>query len=114
MNKLKKNLVTALRAHLGGGRARPPEAGILLWNIFDRLNRARSWHAHGPNPISYSEIEAYCRLGRQPLEPRHVDIIVAMDAAWIDHIHAHVAKAAPTVDLAPTPLTVEAFDAMFS
>ncbi|GGG62755.1 hypothetical protein GCM10011415_06390 [Salipiger pallidus] len=53
----------------------------------------------GPNPISFPEIEAYCRLMRLPLEPHHVEAIRAMDAMWIDRAYAKSAVPAGTKTL---------------
>jgi hypothetical protein len=78
-------LVSALRQRLAGGDLDVPEPGIILWNIFIALGATRTYHSAGPNQISYTEIDAYCRLHRWPLEPHHVDIIVALDAAWLEH-----------------------------
>jgi hypothetical protein len=82
--RLERQLCAAVRDALAGGKARPPIAGLLLWNTFQRLSAGRTYHAAGPNPIALAEIEALCRLIRLPLEPRHVAILVAMDRAWIE------------------------------
>lgn len=117
MGRLQRQIVAALRAQLAGGRSQPPEAGIIYWNAFAALSRQRSWHAHGPNPISFCEIETWCRVMRVPLEPRHVQIITAMDAAWMDHAiaglnsHAKGDKGIPKGK--QPPLTAGMFDAMF-
>ena len=85
LDRLEKQLVAALRAHLAGGPARPPEAGAFLWGAFIELDMGRTLHMSGPNPIAYTEIEAWARLNRCPLGARHVRIIKAMDAALIEH-----------------------------
>lgn len=109
MDLLARQLVAALRAHLAGGRPVPLEGSMVLWNAFGDLSATRTWHAAGPNPISFTEIEAYSRLMLLPLEPRHVATIRAMDAAWIDH------RRGQTTDR-PKPsgkITPAAFDAVF-
>lgn len=99
--RLTRQLVEALRA-------RPPiipEAGRLVWRAFVALSRSRSYGAVGPNPISYLEIEAWCRLMRMPLEPHHVEMICALDQAWL------------RADALPKPkgnLTAAAFDAVLA
>lgn len=116
MKHLERQLCAAVRASLEGAEgARPPEAGTLLWNAFQRLSARRSYHMAGPNPISFSEVEAYCRLMRLPLEPRHVSVIMAMDQAWLDHAHS---RAKPPEGLKASPhisqrqISAALFDAM--
>lgn len=87
MTKLQRRLCTALEAHLDGGRPRPPEGASTLWNGFTALSRARSCGPVGPNPISYPEIAAWALLMRVPLEPRHVDILTAMDQIWMERAY---------------------------
>lgn len=84
MNRLKRQLCAAVAASLDGSNARPPEAGRPLWNAFQRLSAGRTYHAAGPNPIQFCEIEAFCRLMNLPLPPLHVEILQAMDMAWLD------------------------------
>ena len=82
--RLSRQLCAAVTAALSGGKVvRTPEAGLPLWNAFQRLNATRSYHMAGPNPISLAEIEAFTRLMRQPLEPWQVTILLDMDAAWL-------------------------------
>lgn len=88
MERLERQLVAALRRHLAdGGRARPPEAGRLLWRAFTELDATRTMHAHGPNPITMTEVEAWARMNAYPLRPHHVRILKAMDAALLEHIN---------------------------
>ncbi|WP_235829668.1 phage tail assembly chaperone [Frigidibacter oleivorans] len=87
MDRLTDQLCAALTAHLRGGGAKPPEAGRQIWQAFGELSRARTYHAAGPNPITYSDIRAWCDLMRLPLEPPHVRAITAMDAAWLTDFH---------------------------
>lgn len=118
MKHLERQLCAAVRANLGGGaRVPPPEAGLLLWNVFQRLSARRSYHMAGPNPISFAEVEAYCRLMRQPLEPRHVSIIMAMDQAWLDHAHSKTAVPEGVKTLPPVstrPLSAALLDVVLS
>lgn len=85
--ELKRLLCRALKAHLAGGKARPPEGSGILWGAFLALSRTRSTGPNGPNPITFAEIEAWARLTRTPLEPRHVEILAAMDAIWMDKVY---------------------------
>lgn len=88
VNRLERQLCAAVRASLAGEKARPPEAGLTLWNAFQQISATRTYHAAGPNPIQPSEIEAFCRMMRLPFEPRHLRIIMAMDQAWLDRAYA--------------------------
>ncbi len=106
MTRLSRLLCAAVRANLAGRKILPPEGSLPLWNAFQQLSRTRTCHAAGPNPIQPSEIDAYCRLMRLPLEPRHVSILLAMDAAWLDHAYTRTkapegVKTLPPVSKAP-------------
>lgn len=109
MQSLAQRLVAAMREHLAGGPPLPPEGSAPLWNAFNALSAARTWHASGPNPISYPEIEAYARLMRWPFEPHHVAALRAMDAEWIAHVQRRTTgKPQPGGQLSPA-----VFDAVF-
>lgn len=115
--RLARLLSDALRNHLAGHPARPPDAGVMIWRVFGDLAARRTWHAHGPNPISFSEIDAYCRIMGRPLQPGHVDLLLAMDRVWLDWsintLRAGAEGAAPTVpQVSQRPLSPELFDAM--
>lgn len=116
MHRLKQQLCAAVRESLAGRRGRPPEAGRDLWDAFQGLSATRTYHPAGPNPIQPSEIAAWCRLMRLPLAPHHVDILLAMDQALLDHTYA-AARAPEGVRTLPPvsehPLTLGAFDAVF-
>ncbi|NDV52158.1 hypothetical protein [Salipiger sp. PrR003] len=81
--RLAEKLCAALAAQLEGESVRQPEGSSPIWNAFMGLSRARSCGPSGPNPISYPEIEAWSRLMRVPLDPHHVDAIVALDEVWM-------------------------------
>lgn len=113
MNRMKRQLCAAVAASLDGSKARPPEAGQPLWNAFQRLSAGRTYHAAGPNPIQFCEIEAFRRLMNLPLAPHHVEILRAMDATWLDHVSQR-AKVPPGVKVLPPvskrPLNVALLD----
>lgn len=99
-DRLTRQLVTALETRLKRQpAARVPEAGRLLWSAFNELSRARSWNQFGPNPIAMTEIEAWARMAGLPLQRRHISVIVALDEAYLDHVHS--AKPPEGVKLAP-------------
>jgi hypothetical protein len=88
-------------------------AGHRLWRIFCALHAARGG-GFGPNPISYSEIDAWARLHREPVRPFEVNILGAMDRAYLEH----VAESRPQADgkrpvQSSRPMTPELFDALF-
>lgn len=118
-DRLTTQLVAALRAHLAGGRPSVPEAGRPLWRAFCDLAGTRTWYAHGPNPITFAEIEAWCRVMREPLQPHHVEVIRALDAAWLEHARGQLAtpeKDRKRAVRAPSgqELTPALFDAVLS
>ena len=92
-----------------------PVGGALVWRWFLDLNRTRSSSGFAPNPLTYSEIEAYARLYRWPLEPRHVDMIMAMDRVWIAHARSNMGGESMINSAgASQEITPEAFDAVFA
>lgn len=117
MRRLKKQLCEALREQLSGKLAKPPEAGLLLWNLFAELSGRRTYFQGGANPIQPSEIEAYCRLMRQPLEPHHVEILFALDAVWMEAVMSRSNEAPDGVKTLPQRsshgITPALFDAAF-
>ncbi|MBN9335386.1 hypothetical protein [Devosia sp.] len=74
----------ALINALAGKAHKIPEGGQLAWGWFNALCRTRTNSGYSPNPLSYAEIEAFARLYRWPMEPRHIDMILALDRAWLD------------------------------
>lgn len=113
---MKHRLAKALEAHLAGAPLRVAEPDRLLWHWFADLSRTRTYHAAGPHPISYAEIEAYARLMQWPLEPRHVALIRELDAVWIDR--ARKQQPAPSDGRLYAPkggasISPSTFDAMF-
>jgi hypothetical protein len=98
-----------LRASLSGARARVAEPDELVWTIFVELSRTRTYSGAGPNPITFAEIEASCRLMRWPLEPHHIGLIRALDSEWM---RVQQSGSMPLRSSAHG-MTVAAFDAMF-
>lgn len=94
-------------------RPRVPEAGRLLWGWFLDLHATRSQGFAGPLPIAYAEIEAYARLHRIPMASRHVDILRAMDAAWLAHAYRAAVGSAARYPRSSQPINADAFDAVF-
>lgn len=117
MKNLWKPLEAVLRAHLAGQSPLPsvPEPARLYWRWFTDLCRTRTSNGYGPNPIGYAEIEAYTRLYGWPLEPRHVDMIMALDRVWMAQARApeNTGGYAPLPKMSDQPLTADAFDAVW-
>lgn len=111
---LEKLLVDALENHLSTGKSpRVPEGAWPIWSAFGELSAARSWGPHAPNPLAFSEIEAWARLTRWPLEPHHVRLLSALDRTWMAHAARALSSSAQGHDRAPRPvgkLTAELFD----
>lgn len=116
MKRLKKQLCAALEARMKGRKVQVPEAGRELLDAFAALSRARSYGPLGPNPISYTEITAWCNLMRVPLAPHHVEIITALDEVWMDQVTARQTAPEGVKTLPPIseqPLSLGVFDAVF-
>lgn len=105
-----------LREQLAGRPSTVPAGGVLIWRWFQDLCRTRQL-GMGPSHLTYAEIDAYARLYRWPLEPRHVDMILKLDSVWMEWARtagtpSGEAKAAPSTS--SQPMTPAAFDAVFS
>ncbi|WP_105437507.1 hypothetical protein [Neorhizobium sp. T25_13] len=117
---LQKLLCTELKRQLEAKGPRVvgiPAGGELLWQWFLDLNKTRTYHMAGPNPIGPSEILAYSKLTGWGIEARHVTILRAMDAVWIDHAYEKQPQAPDGVKTLPQRsghnMTAGMFDAMF-
>ena len=119
MADLKRLMVAHLERQLSSpdGNRSIPAGGELLWSWFLELNRTRTVHAAGVNPISFIEIEAFARVRRIDLAERHLTIIQAMDEAYLGFVHTTTRKAPDGVETLPpiskAPLTAGLVDAMF-
>jgi len=56
-----------------------PELFADLWVGFTELDRARGQSGFGPEPLAYSDIEAWARLTDRRLSPQDVALIVELD-----------------------------------
>jgi hypothetical protein len=59
-----------------------PAALSHIWEWFCELSGARSGNGGGPNPIAYTEIEAWARVTGRLIAPRDVHGIMALDSAF--------------------------------
>jgi hypothetical protein len=113
LDRFRKAMVEALEAHLKSSKPpRLPAGGELAWRWFVALCRTRSMGFASPNPLTHAEIEAYARLNRLPLEPRHVDTILALDRAFLDHAGPASPPSAPPRGPSEK-VNPAAFDAVF-
>ncbi|WP_406736984.1 hypothetical protein [Thioclava sp. GXIMD4215] len=110
MMTLKKQLVQAVRDGRKG-KGRVPEAGAIIWEAFIALSMRRAHDQGIPNPISFTEIDAYCRVMRWPMEPHHVDMLLAMDDAWLATIQT--GGKAKDMQKSAHGLTPDLFDVSF-
>jgi len=96
---------------------RIPAGGDLLFRWFVDLHQSRTYHAAGPNPISYAEILAYAQLARWPIEPRHVGILRALDRTYLECQSRPKNEAPEGVKTLPSissaPITAGLVDSMF-
>lgn len=51
--------------------------------MFLSLHAGRGAGANGPNPLSYSEIKAWCDLCHEDMTPWELDVVKRLDAAWM-------------------------------
>lgn len=88
---------TTLRQHMtqAGVRIEDPEiplAAEYLYDWFLELSRARSSSGFGINPISHLEIDAWARLYGISPQPHELQIIAALDDAYIRAVSAISSK----------------------
>lgn len=112
--RLKRQLVAALKQYLKTRRLpQVPEAGVLLWNIFMQVSSTRTYHMAGPHPISFAEIREFSALYGWPLQAHHVEIIRALDDAWLEHSYSKTNSKDKGRQEHSGELTADAFDAVF-
>ena len=61
----------------------PPEPFLYIWHWFFELHGARQAGGFGPNPISYSEIKAWCEAMNIFITPWEIAVIKAMDREYM-------------------------------
>lgn len=115
MTRLATQLAEKLRRQLDDGKPLiVPAGGDLIWQWFIDLSTCRSYHAAGPNPISWADLAAYCTLTGTAMRQDHIEAIRAMDAAFLDHAHSRREATASTLPpVSKTEMTPQLFDALF-
>lgn len=115
LDALADDLKAALRWQLAHpGRVDGPEipwAGRRVWSIFLDLNATRGGNGFGPNPIGYTEIEAWARLNREPVRPWEIEIISALDRAFLEKTGARSGNSRQ--NHSSQRMTTAMFDAVF-
>ena len=118
MNRLKQQLCAALEGRLQGQKVRVPDAGAELLTAFLALSRSRSYHASGPNPITWEALAAWSQMMRNPIPPHHAEIIMALDDVWMRDAARQMAGGGNGANTAPlvssTPLSANLFDALMA
>lgn len=109
MARLRRQMLAALALHLGGGKPRPPVAGVALWQAFCALSDGRRYDGGHPLPIAGGEVLALERRQGARFNEDHMSVLIALDRAWLDHVKARAAG----TDKAAVPMSAAAFDGMF-
>jgi hypothetical protein len=60
-----------------------PVAGLYLLHAYHRIRRRKGSSGFGPSPIEWPDIDAFCRFSRMRLVPWEVEIIEALDDAFL-------------------------------
>lgn len=54
-----------------------------LWSIYSRLRRRKGGGFSGPAPIEWTDIDAFCRIGKITLSPWEIEIIESLDDLYL-------------------------------
>jgi hypothetical protein len=107
---------------------------VRVWSLFNALNATRTPHGFTVNALRGLEIEALARLLRVPFRPFEVDLIRALDDAFIvavrersnapaaqpparmssDQIMGVFRRAAGQQNVSSRPMSMPLFDALFA
>lgn len=60
-----------------------PQGCAYVWTWFCEISTARPWSPHGPQALSFAELAAWAQLTGRRLEPWEVELLRAVDAAWL-------------------------------
>lgn len=60
-----------------------PEAASHVWKAFLRLSAHRAGGGFGPGPITWPDLDAYCRMTRTTLAPWEVEMLEDLDSLWL-------------------------------
>lgn len=104
-----------------------PWGGRRIWAIFLALNATRGSGGFGPLPISNVEIEAYLRLNGEIMRPWEMEIVRAMDRAYMEaamnrnadggndgsSLFSDLKRMAKKNQVNSRPMSPQVFDALF-
>ena len=68
-----------------------PECAWHVWTVYHRLSRTRQ-NGMSANPISYTEIQAYCQLHHDHLAGWELNVITGIDATFLHSIYEEQEK----------------------
>lgn len=88
-----------------------PPAGQHVWYIFLELSGQRTGNGFGPNPIQFSEIQAWQQVTRKRLQPWEIRAILAMDRAYL--VRSAELAVPEEEQVSDEPLTGAVFDRLF-
>jgi hypothetical protein len=57
-----------------------------VWDWWCRLHQARGHGAAGPQPIGYTEIDAWARLTQRRLDLLEIDCLVTIDRLFLNSL----------------------------
>ncbi len=60
-----------------------PEGARHIWGAFLRLSAHRASGGFGPGPITWPDLDAFCRMTRTRLVPWEVEMIEDLDGLWL-------------------------------
>lgn len=60
-----------------------PDALLPIWHLFLGLSAQRTLHAAGPNPLTWPELDAYCRLSGDDWSSFELTAILALDRVFL-------------------------------
>lgn len=64
-----------------------PVDASLVWAYFLEVHQGRSYGMSGPNPVSWSDLSAWCNLHGIVLSSWEVSTIKELDLLWISIAH---------------------------
>ena len=60
-----------------------------VWGWFWELSQRRTAGFDSPNPLAWTEIQAWQTLTRTLILPEEIQLILMMDSAWLEAVAEH-------------------------
>lgn len=60
-----------------------PRALFYIWRSFNRIRRRKSMGFNGPNPIEWSDVEAFMYVTQEQFSPWEVELIENLDDLYL-------------------------------